>query len=438
MPEIILPQSAPGWRVCLKNRFAIPDYLLLALSILLQMGLALFLGHAYDMRIFMSAGFLVGTGQNPYVAQDLSRVFQNYSFQGITSFGYLPAWSILLGLIYLGTYKITSSFLLYNLALKLPVIVANIGLAYLVAHVLKSLGALEKTSRSAWIFLLFNPFLLCTSSAWGQFDSVVALLSLLSLYLLSQGKVTGPAILLALAVSLKPIALPLIPVVFIYLAGRSIKCALQYFSIFAASMVLFCVVPFFLFRWDPTVILQHWNFHFSVGGGLSFLTFLEVLKQSYQLPGNWWILGWLWVPALAVAAIMLKPGITGFRDLLKKSLALILVFYLCRGWLSEPNIILVLPLVLILVCLGELKPFALAAVWVLPLIFAFFNTSLVQLLFPSMPTAMEALLKIAGEYNSARFAMRSAVVIAWLASGWWIVFNCFKKPALPRDEKVPG
>ena len=415
-----------------------PAWLLLACSVVLQLVLALFFGHAYDMRIFMSTGYLVATGQNPYIAQNLVAVFQNNTFQGLSSFGYPPPWSIVLGLIYLCTYKVIPSFLLYNLAIKLPVIAANIGLAYLVVHVLERSGAQEKTSRRAWIFMLFNPFLLCASSAWGQFDSVVALLSLLSLYLLSEGNTTGPAILLALAVSCKPIALPFIPVVFVYLAGRSMKRNLQYFAVFSAGMVLFCVVPFFLFGWDPAVIIQHWNFHFTVGGGLSYMTFLETLTQSYQLTGLWWIMGWVWLPALGIATYMLKPSITGFKDLLKKSLALILVFYLCRAWLSEPNIILVLPLVLILTCMNELKSISLAAVWVLPLIFAFFNTSLAQLFFPSMPVAMEALLKLAGEHDPARFVLRTVVVITWLAAGGWIVTNCFKKPTILNEERVSG
>ena len=415
-----------------------PAWLLLACSVVLQLVLALFFGHAYDMRIFMSTGYLVATGQNPYIAQNLVAVFQNNTFQGLSSFGYPSPWSIVLGLIYLCTYKVIPSFLLYNLAIKLPVIAANICLAYLVPHVLERSGAQEKTSRRAWIFMLFNPFLLCASSAWGQFDSVVALLSLLSLYLLSEGNTTGPAILLALAVSCKPIALPLVPVIFVYLTGRSLKRTLRYFAVFSVSMVLFCVVPFFLFGWDPAVIIQHWNFHFTVGGGLSYMTFLETLTRSYQLTGLWWIMGWVWLPALGIATYMLKPGITGFKDLLKKSLALILVFYLCRAWLSEPNIILVLPLVLILTCLNELKPISLAAVWILPLIFAFFNTSLAQLFFPSMPAAMEALLKLAGEYDPARFVLRTVVVITWLAAGGWIVTNCFKKPTILNEERVSG
>lgn len=415
------------------RQYSNPDRLLLASSLILQLVLALFFGHAYDMRIFMATGYLVGTGQNPYIAQNLGAFFQNSTFQGITSFGYPPPWSFILGLIYLGTYRVIPNLLLYNLAVKLPVIAANIGLAYLVVHVLERSGAQEKTSRRAWIFLLFNPFLLCSSSAWGQFDSIVALLSLLSLFLLSEGKLTGPAVLLALAVSCKPIALPLIPVVFVYLVGRSIKRTLRFFTVFSACMVLFCVAPFALFGWSPAPILQHWNFHFTVGGGLSFMTFLETLKHSYQLTGLWWIIGWCWVPALGIATYALKPGITGFKDLLKKSVALILVFYLCRAWMSEPNIILILPLVLILTSINELAPFSLAAVWILPLIFSFFNTSIAQLFFPSMPAVMEALLKLAGEYNPARFAIRSAVVIAWLAAGWWTVYNCFKKPTVPLE-----
>jgi len=411
--------------------------LLLVLSISLQLILALFFGHAYDMRIFMASGYLVCTGQNPYIAQNLSAVFQNSTFQGITSFGYPPPWVLILGVIYLVSYRVIPNLLLYNLAVKLPVIAANIGMAYLVEYVLERSGAQEKTFRRAWIFMLFNPFLICASSAWGQFDSLVALLSLWSLFLLSEGKLTVPAVLLALAVSCKPIALPLIPVVFIYLMGRSMKHTLHYFAVFSLSIILFCVVPFALFGWDPSPILQHWNFHFTVGGGMSFMTFLETLKHSYQLTGTWWIIGWFWVPALGIATYTLRPGINGFKDLLKKSVALILVFYLCRAWLSEPNIILILPMVLILTCMNELEPVLLAAIWVLPLVFSFFNTSIAQLLFPSMPGLMDMFLKWAGEYSTIRFSARTTIVVVWLVAGWWIALRCFRRGPAPSVKIIP-
>jgi len=410
-----------------KKKPATVDRFLLALSISLQILLALFFGHAYDTRINMATGFLVGTGQNPYIAQDLGAVFHNNTFQGITTLGYPPPWALVLGLVYLCTYKIIPDFLLYNLAIKLPIIAANGCLAYLVLHILNKSGVQEEISHTAWIFLLFNPFLLLTSSAWGQFDPLVALLSLFSLFLLAEGGLIIPAILLALAISLKPIAIPLILVIFIYLAGRSLRRTLQFFLVFTSSMLLFCVAPFILLGWNPSPILLHWNSQFTVGGALSFMTFLEYVKWTYQLPGQWWLLGWLWVPALAIATYTLKSGIRGFEDLLKKSVALILVFYLCRAWVSETNLNLILPMVLILVSLNALDRRALEAIWVLPLIFSFINTSLAQLFFPSMPGIMDQLLKWSLEFSTVRYAFRTVVVAVWLFAGWWIVICCFKR-----------
>jgi len=298
---------------------------------------------------------------------------------------------------------------------------------------LNKFGVQKEISHTAWIFLLFNPFLLLTSSAWGQFDPVVALLCLLSLFLLGEGGLVITAILLALAISLKPIALPLILVIFIYLAGRTLRRTLQFFLVFTASMFLFCVAPFILLGWNPSPIPLHWNSQFTVGGGLSFMTFLEYVKWTYQLPGQWWLLGWLWVPALAIATYNLKSGIGGFEDLLKKSVALILVFYLCRAWVSETNLNLILPMVLILVSLNALDRRALVAIWVLPLIFSFFNTSLAQLFFPAMPGIMDRLFKWSLEFSTVRYAFRTVVVAVWLFAGWWIVVRCFK-----RDSKLSG
>jgi hypothetical protein len=415
------------------KRFLNSNLILPAGSIILQILLALFLGHAYDVRIFMATGYLVGTGQNPYIAQDLSAVFHNSGFQGITTLGYFPPWALVLGLIYLLTYHVVPNFLLYNLAIKLPVIAANLCLAYLVLSILRRLGIRENIARAAWIFLLFNPFLLLMSSAWGQFDSVVALLSLLSLLQISKGKITSPAILLALAISLKPTALPLTLVILVYLAGKSFKRTFYYFSVFGLGMILFSAVPFALFGWNPAPILQHWDFHFTVGGGLSFMTFLEFTEWSYALPAQFWFLGWLWVPALGIATYFMKGRVNDLGDLIKKSAAMILVFYLCRAWVAETNVVLLLPFVLILVTTKELKRLSLAAVWVLPLIFSFFNTSLFQLLFPSLPGLMDRLLQWAGNFPAARYDLRTVIVITWLIAGWWIAITCLKNNSIKAE-----
>jgi len=148
-------------------------------------------------------------------------------------------------------------------------------------------------------------------------------------------------------------------------------------------------------------------------------------------------LGWLWVPALGIATYALKPGIKGLKDLLKKSVALVLVFYLCRAWVSETNVNLILPLVLILTSINELDRRALAALWVVPLIFSFINTSVAQLFFPSMAGLMEKFLKFAVELSFARYAIRTVIVVVWLIAGWWIVSRCFKRVQVSSETILP-
>jgi hypothetical protein len=197
------------------------------------------------------------------------------------------------------------------------------------------------------------------------------------------------------------------------------------------SLLAFCVVPFTILGWDPSPILQHWNAHFVVGGGLSWLTFLELVQGSYVLNGNWWLLGLLWLPVLGVAAFAVRPGIAGLKELLSASAAMIMVFFLARAWLSEPNIILVLPLVLILTSTGNLDRLALHALWILPLIFGIVNNSAAQLLFPSMPAIMNDLLKRLEDFRMARLIAKVIVVIPWELVGWGIVFSCLKRARTP-------
>jgi Gpi18-like mannosyltransferase len=410
-----------------KSQLNLKDKAILALSIFLQLILGLFFGHSYDMRIFMATGFLVSSGQNPYIAQDLNDLFHNLALRGMTSIGYPPPWALILGIIYRVASSFSNNILVYNLFIKIPIIAANICLAYLSAEILGKLGADARVCQRAWRIVLLSPFLMYFSTAWGQFDSIVALLALSSLLILDEGKITSSALLLSLAISFKPIALPILPAALIYLAGQSPKRALHFLAIAISGIALFCILPFFLFSWNPEIILQHWNAHFSVGGGMSLLTFYELEKNTYQLPGSWWLLGLVWLPALALAIMKTRKGVKDFTDLLMKSTALILVFFLTRAWLSEPNIILIFPLVLILALSGNLKPILFHAIWLLPLVFTLFNGSLPQLFFPSSPVIMGKLMAFEENYRTFRLIARIIVVIPWQIAGWWIVAACFRK-----------
>ncbi|HMK92651.1 MAG TPA: hypothetical protein VK576_06605, partial [Thermoleophilia bacterium] len=254
------PRSTSAWRW-----FPTPDRRLLLLSIALQLVLGLLLGHANDMRIFMTTGYLAGTGQNPYVPRDLMHVFHHLYFDVHSTIGYPPPWPIVLGLIYRGVYAVAPSFLLYNLAMKLPVIAANVGLAYLTGAILVDLGSTSAVARKAWVFLLFNPFLIYFTAAWGQIDGIATLAGLAALVMLWRGRRTtvsepASALLLALAACIKPVALPLLFAALVWLARRSLWRAARYGVVFLAGVVLFYLVPFAVFGWSLAPALRKWNY----------------------------------------------------------------------------------------------------------------------------------------------------------------------------------
>ncbi len=121
-------------------------------------------------------------------------------------------------------------------------------------------------------------------------------------------------------------------------------------------------------------------------------------------------------------------------DLLKKSLALDHGIFLFRTWLSEPNLILILPMLLILTPLAELDSRILTAVWVVPLVYSFFNTSTFQLLFPSLPGLIQRLLQLSDVFRTARLAIRTVLVIPWLFIGSWIIVSCMKGVRVRRER----
>jgi hypothetical protein len=403
------------------------DLRLLLFSIGLQLVLALLFGHLIDMVIFMASGYLVGTGQNPYIAQDLSSVFHSGYFRHLTTIGYPPPWPLVLGLVYKCVYAAVPNVLLYNLAAKIPIIAANVALAYTTERFLRSRGAADHIARGARASLLLNPLLLYASAAWGQFDSVVALVSLMSIIALVEHKEVRSAALLALAVSLKPTALPLPLVAIAYLVTKSYIRALRYGAVFSAVSIFLCVVPFAVFKWDPTVIIRHWNAHLLLGGCMSYMSFYQFANHTFVLTGNWRILGMAWIPALVMALVAIRGEIASPLDLFKKSVALVLIFFLSRTWLSEQNVLLILPLVLILTSLGELNRRAFTAIWALPLVFSFFNASTPLLFFPSMPLLMEKMTAFAHVHSTPLLIARSVAVVAWIFAGSRIAIACFMK-----------
>ena len=213
-----------------------------------------------------------------------------------------------------------------------------------------------------------------------------------------RGRWASSAALLSLAVCTKPTPLPIALVVLVWLAGRAPREALRYAAVFLAWAAVFVVVPFVALGWRTTQIQQRPNAQFLMTGGLSYTTVARLVRDPLALPGHWWLVGMLWVVALAAGLVLWRRG-EGFDDLVRGSAALTLVFLLTRAWLAEPNVVLVLPLVLILASLGELDRRLLTALWLIPLAFAVANLAPLQLLWLTFPDAWRASLTAMGAHR---------------------------------------
>ena len=401
------------------------EILIVLSSLLLQMPLAYFLGHYYDERVFMATGYVVNSGVNPYQPIELLNVFPHTLLTGmVPRIGYPPPWPLVLGLVFRLSYNVVPDVFVYNFAIKIPTIIANIGLAYLVSNILVNLHASDRKAKASWLFLLFNPFVLLTTSAWGQFDTIVAFLCVASLYALSKGKVTECGLLLALSVSLKPITLPLIPLPLLFFESFRSRNSLKYALVFLAAVFAFAVAPFFLLGWSLPVMPTEWNGQFNMAGGMTLFNLAELIQQSTLLPQNLAFLGFLWVPALIVSYyVVYRNPPRSADELFGKAVGLTLVFFLTRSWLSEPNINLLLPLLLVLVGLNKLSSRSLHLAWIVPLVFMVLNTSISQLFFLAEPSVLMSLAEFDQQFRVPRLVARFAVAAVWSVLGWRIAIG---------------
>ena len=93
---------------------------------------------------------------------------------------------------------------LYPALLKLPAIMADFGIAYLIYKITK-----KKWLSVVW---LVNPFVWYNSTIWGQYDSVINFFALLSFYLLLNRKITASLLFLVLSFYIKASLLIFAPI----------------------------------------------------------------------------------------------------------------------------------------------------------------------------------------------------------------------------------
>jgi Gpi18-like mannosyltransferase len=405
------------------------DILLVLLSILVQIPLAILLGHYYDERSFIDTGFLVSSGLNPYQPHLITVFSSNPDLTGINPIiGYPPLWPLLLGLIYRLSYNIVPNLFLYNFAIKVPVIASNIGLAYVTKNVMQRLGESEKKTRAAWLFLLFNPFILLTTAAWGEFDTLIALLCVASLYLLSKGMIGKSALLLSLSIVLKPISFPLVGLPLLFSPTKNLRKILTYILICAVIVLTLWFLPFNLLGWMAPSSANEVTSYFRMAGGMTVFNVVEIFQNTTTLPTSLDFLGYIWIPALLLGYyIVYRNPPKTFNELTKASVGLLLIFFLTRTWLSEPNFDLVISLALLALTFKDLNFRNFAFLWVIPLVFLFLNTAFPQLFFLVSPSIISSLAQTDQYIRSWRLIAKFIAVVILQVFAWRLVIKMFNR-----------
>ena len=276
---------------------------------------------------------------------------------------------------------------------------------------LQRLSASQRRIQLSWLFLLFNPFTLLTTTAWGEFDTLIALLCVASLFFLSKCMVAKSSLLLSLSLVLKPISLPLIGLPLLcYETKKSKKIAITLLVALAVLLVLW-FLPFYLLGW---IVPSQFTAYFKMAGGLTLFNGFELFTNKAALPVGLEFLGYLWIPALLVGYYFVyRHPPKSMVEIVQAAAALLLIFFLTRTWLSEPNLNLLLPLMLIAFSFEKISSRILHLAWITPLVFTFLNLATPQLFFLVYPQIMPAMAAFDIQFGTARFAARFVVTILW-------------------------
>jgi 4-amino-4-deoxy-L-arabinose transferase-like glycosyltransferase len=185
--------------------------------VLLVLGLAFRLIIAY---LLPNSGFGVDIQAFRYWAEDLAREGLNGFYDRPFFHDYTPGYLYVLWVVgkigqLLGGGGVGD-------LIKIPAILADVGLGYLVWSMARELGA---SNRLAWIgafLVIVNPVSWIDSALWGQVDSVGTVVMLLALRELWRDRAERSAVLAVLAALIKPQLGILIPIVAVVVIRRAL------------------------------------------------------------------------------------------------------------------------------------------------------------------------------------------------------------------------
>ena len=296
---------------------------------LVEAVLSLWTGLPYDMQVWFNTGTWMNKGINVYLPND--------------HLGYPPLWAFWCSAAVRIFNFFGNNMEIFRLAIKLPLILSQLILAFAVGEYAKSRFDARKAKKLFLVTLTWS-FFFYIGAIWGQIDVLSALLTFLAFYAVASNRTSIGALFLGIAVALKIYPLITLPAFFAYILKKKGRIEAGKFLLYSSAFpVVFTLIVFAAFRWDilylfRTVfywapILESKNPIQIQGGCMNLWSFISLFQIDIA---KFWQLRLVWIPFMALTSIYwLKKPMKGESDLNLSIISLYVVFLIAYGWVSE-------------------------------------------------------------------------------------------------------
>ncbi len=394
-------------------------------------------GHPYDFEVWIRTGYQVSRGANPYngFLPAVPGVSFSYTSASISSASYLPLWPLTLG----GLYRLWdfvgggNRFVLYFL-LKQPGILADVGTAYILYRLALRWAFDERAALGLLVFWSFFSYAVIITAIWGQFDSIVVLVLLGTLWF--RGSLSRN-VLYGIGIFAKWVTVIFLPLEFLRERRFRRFAMLTALAVPAALTALaFAAEGWSIAFLGPVSGSQvHGG---GLGMNLAFLLSLPYVVSVLSLvPGFYTLVQYAWIPGVIVAGWAAARWVSenDARSELRALMLIVTAFLLLRWGLYEQYMLfLFAPAAL---DAATFHPGRRALLWftvALSMLYLLVNNDLgMRFLAPADPGILTFTTSIdqSGGWGAARtFALAALAVMVTVTLVQWIV-------AIYRDEGHP-
>jgi hypothetical protein len=270
-----------------------------------------------------------------------------------------------------------------DLLLKLPNILANIGIALIISKFTND----SKQKNAILLMWIFNPFTIYISAVWGLADALCTFFASLSVYLLLKKRNLVSSLLLALAIATKfyPIFF-LIPFL-MYISKNQGRIAYLKYFIFSlvfsflvfGSLLIFPGGLGFLYELFVTKASPDW-YGANLFGGMTWMHVLSFFEWKGNLP----IFPLIFVPLYLGVNILFWKKKNDFDSLIACLTCTILLSYLSYTVVNPQYVLWVLPFLVYLTAKGKYPKKLFMIYSLVPLIFIFSVFSPLYMVSPAI------------------------------------------------------